>query len=107
MINSVFNVLTFLEAMLNPAVWKLNPDESITQALLFDVFRPGTLFLKAGCKMGAEACREVPFPIQSFYSTEIKLFTFVYYTIFPVVLHKVVEVSRKASRRPKESVCVN
>ena len=34
--------------MLNPAVWKSNPDDSITQPLLFDVFRPGVLLLKAG-----------------------------------------------------------
>ena len=37
-----------VEAMLNPGVWKSNPDDSITQPLLFDVFRPGVLLLKAG-----------------------------------------------------------
>ena len=35
------------EAMLNPAVWKSNPDDSILQPLQFDVFRPGVLLLKA------------------------------------------------------------
>lgn len=35
------------EAMLIPAVWKSNPDDSILQPLQFDVFRPGVLLLKA------------------------------------------------------------
>jgi len=42
-------------AMLNPGVWKSNPDDSITQPLLFDVFRPGVLLLKeppAQCNLG-------------------------------------------------------
>lgn len=34
--------------MLNPGVWKLSPDSSITQQLSFDVFRPGVLLLKDG-----------------------------------------------------------
>lgn len=41
--------------MLNPGVWKSNPDDSITQPLLFDVFRPGVLLLKeppAQCNLG-------------------------------------------------------
>ncbi|CAE6922516.1 unnamed protein product [Symbiodinium natans] len=61
--------------MLNPGVWKANPDITMTQTLAFEIFRPGVLILKeppSACNLGTivQSSKEKP---NQFYMLEERL----------------------------------